>query len=282
MPSRQLLPIVLSFAAPLLHAQYAAPPTAYTITQTSVTTGPATQIIYRNGAKAVLDVASAGDKPSVRRTVYDLQAHTSYSWDLSPAPVCGSGNFTGDWGDPFINSADANKDIASGPTTDAGPATIAGITVKGVEAAVAQQGKAKIWVEPKYGLILKLVFFPTAGPAQTMIEVKQVSFTAPPASVFIVPASCTLPGPTLPEDERILAETGGPAAADFVNATTAPVSANSCTVLYRVVQARSMRPVTTGFQVAIDKTVDVNHPASYTMGKAPMDITRSPAAVCRN
>ena len=112
--------------------------------------------------------------------------------------------------------------------------------------------------------ILKLVFFPTAGPAQTMIEVKQVSFTAPPASVFIVPASCTLPGPTLPEDERILAETGGPAAADFVNATTAPVSANSCTVLYRVVQARSMRPVTTGFQVAIDKTVDVNHPASYT------------------
>jgi hypothetical protein len=33
----------------------------------------------------------------------------------------------------------------------------------------------------------------------------------------------------------------------------------------RVVRAGSMAPVTSGFQVAVDKTVDLDHPASYQM-----------------
>jgi hypothetical protein len=45
-----------------------------------------------------------------------------------------------------------------------------------------------------------------------------------------------------------------------------PASKNACTVLLKVVHAGSMAPITTGFQVAIDTTVDIEHPANYVMG----------------
>ena len=40
-------------------------------------------------------------------------------------------------------------------------------------------------------------------------------------------------------------------------------------MLLRTVRAGSMEPMTTGFQVAVDLTVDLDHPASYKMGAGP-------------
>ena len=40
-------------------------------------------------------------------------------------------------------------------------------------------------------------------------------------------------------------------------------------MLLRTVRAGSMEPMTTGFQGAVDLTVDLDHPASYKMGAGP-------------
>ena len=51
-------------------------------------------------------LAEPGGKPTAVRTVYDLKAQTTISWDpADPAAECGDGTFTGDWGDPFAGAA---------------------------------------------------------------------------------------------------------------------------------------------------------------------------------
>jgi hypothetical protein len=67
------------------------------------------------------------------------------------------------------------------------------------------------------------------------------------------------------QPDQIAAETGGHASR-YVDAVTADVSAQSCTVLLSVVRAGTLAPVTGGFQMAIDAKVDIDHPASYTIG----------------
>ncbi|HUK31876.1 MAG TPA: hypothetical protein VLV89_12235, partial [Candidatus Acidoferrum sp.] len=107
----------------------------------------------------------------------------------------------------------------------------------------------------------------TGGPATTMVEVKQVSFSKPPASVFVLPPSCAAvaSAPRVPtEAERFAAETGEDAN-NLSNANIAPPSQNSCTVLLRPVQAVTMQPIT-GFQVAIDRNYNIDHPPSYNFG----------------
>src|ERR1700722_18549056 len=65
--------------------------------------------------------------------------------------------------------------------------------------------------------------------------------------------------------DSLAAETGGHAS-QYVDAVAAPVSDQSCTVLLSIVMAGTLKPVTDGFQLAIDRKVDVDHPASYTIG----------------
>jgi len=116
--------------------------------------------------------------------------------------------------------------------------------------------------------VIKAQIVAANQPPQVVLEVKQFSAAHPPASLFVLPPSCAAAAnaPHVPtEQERIAAETGG-SAADFANAIYGPGSKASCTVLFRVVQAGSMKPVTGGFQVALDRTVDVDHPAHYVYG----------------
>lgn len=194
MQGRQFLPWLAALAAPLLHAQYAAPPSAYTVTEVDGTMGaPVTMKIYRDGSRAVIErespSQSAGGKAGAMRSFYDLEKHQGNSWSLSdPAPACGSSRFSGDWGDPFAASAEVHSQLAGAHPVDAGTATIGGISARIVEAAIPQ-GKARVWIEPRYGLVLKLEFTAPAGPPKTLTEVTQVSLTPPPASVFVLPAS---------------------------------------------------------------------------------------------
>ena len=69
----------------------------------------------------------------------------------------------------------------------------------------------------------------------------------------------------LAQPDQIAAETGGHAS-QYVDAVMADVSPQSCTVLLSVVRAGALAPVTDGFQMAIDAKVDIDHPASYTIG----------------
>ena len=94
--------------------------------------------------------------------------------------------------------------------------------------------------------------------------------TVPPASVLAMPAACSGISAPPTEAEQIAAATGGNAA-DFANAIMPPASPsrNSCTVLLRVVRAGSMAPLASGFQVALDKTVDLDHHAARPLKSRP-------------
>jgi hypothetical protein len=246
-----------------MHAQYAKAPDAYTVTKVDSMMGPdQTMEISRDGNRVAVETSYPRDgKPNGFhvRAIYDLAAGKNYSVDLNQSPAqCSAGNFSGDWGDPFGGLGE----LAALHPKDIGTETVNGMAAKVQELTIpGQPGPAKVWIEGKYGLVLKLEM-----GGKTVMEVKKVSFAKPPASALAMPAACAGVKAAPTEAENIAAATGGNAA-DFANATMAPQSPsrNSCTVLFRVVRAGSMTPVN-GFQVAIDKTVDLDHPASYKMG----------------
>jgi hypothetical protein len=263
---------LLSLACAELQAQYAAPPDAYSVSEVNAMMGtPVVMQIYRDGSKALVDQSFSGQgsaKSTHVRTLYDLKAKTSLTWDLNNASVpCGLATFSGDWGDPFAASAELNADLAKQHPNEVGSATLNGIPSKVLEAVAGVDGKSKLWVDTKFGLIVRWITTGKGG-AQTMIEVKKLDLSKPDPSVFALPPACAQaakgPRPQTAE-ERIVAATGGNSQ-DYADATMPPASKNSCTVLFKVVRAGSMEPITNGFQVAVDKNVDVDHLAHYVMG----------------
>lgn len=251
-------------AATGLLAQYAAAPASYSATVVNgMLGGPIAMQIYRDGSKAVIDHPAQHS-----RSLYDLQAHTNYSWDLQhPENGCSAGNFSGDWGDPFDTSdVDELLKSATGPPTSE---TVDGFAAKAIEATDPKSKiKVRVWRESKYGLVVKADMTPPGGATSTIVEVKQFSAMKPAAGLFVLPAGCGKPAPPTPAPaERFAAEIGD-IPANLVDATTGPGSPNSCAMLVRFVAAGSMQPLT-NFQVALDLDVDFSHPASYVMGGSP-------------
>jgi hypothetical protein len=246
-------------------------PTAYTITEINNMFGPTVSAtVYRNGSKVLVDSNSGpfDGRPqgSHTRALYDLNAHTNYAWDLlDTSSGCGGSNFSGDWGDPFAMAAGLTAELATKNPKETGRETMNGFATKVVEALDPQTGKVKAWIDIKSGLLIKAQVIPASGAPNTILEVKQYTAGPPAASIFVPPVSCATVKIPPTEKERIAAETGGNAD-DFANATHGPGSKASCTVLLRVVKEGSMEPVTSGFQVAVDRTVDMDHPGSYVYG----------------
>ncbi len=257
---------------PEIQAQAGKAPEAYTVTEVVSLFGPSANMqVQRDGNKAMVEQSYPPQQPGAKgghtRTLYDLEAHTAITWDLTDSAIpCGKSNFSGDWGDPFAMSGEMSAALAQQHATEAGTETINGTATKVLQ-ATTNDGVAKAWVDAKTGFIWKLQLTPKTGPMRTLIDVKQVSLAKPAASVFAMPASCAAAAnaPRTPtEAERFAAETGGNGQ-DFTNANIGPGSKNSCTALLRVVQAGSMQPIT-GFQVAVDKSYDVDHPPNYSFG----------------
>jgi hypothetical protein len=276
MPIRRVVFCSVTFLTVIgtaLEAQPAAAPTVYTVTEANSMGGASAEMkVYRNGSKAAIDHLVAADgkggKATHTRTVYDLQNHQSFTWDATdPAALCGSGNFSGNWGDPFTDSVDMSADLVKQNAKQVGTETLHGFATKVYEATVPG-AKAKVWLEAKSNLVVKLQMIPPTGDPQTMLEITELSLTPPPASVFTLNSSCAAAAaaPRVPtESERVAAETGGNAQ-DFANGILGPGSKNACTMLFRVVRAGSMQPIVNGFQVALDQTVDLEHPAAHTIG----------------
>jgi hypothetical protein len=260
------------YSAIPLQAQYAKPPETYSVTEVNSMLGVSvTMQVYRDGPKALVDQSYSGQgrgEAGHTRTLYDFESGKSYTWDLVNTSVpCGASTFSGDWGDPFAMSAEINADLAAKRPIALGTDTINGIATK-IWKSAASDSKAKLWREEKYGLTIKLEMTGSDGRAHTLIEVKQLSFSQPPAATFVLPAACAqaAKSPRVPtEQERIAAETDD-STDDFANATMPPPSQNSCTVLFRVVNADTMQPITAGFQAALDTHVDLDHPAGYNTG----------------
>jgi hypothetical protein len=250
--------LLTAIAAPVLLAQTT--PASYTVSQINSMAGaPITQLIYHNGSKTMIETDS-----SHARTLYDLETHRNFTWYTADPSTCSGGTFSGDWGDPFKMSAELISQIKNGKPL--GNETVNGVPTKVVE-AIQDGNTVKAWIEPKSGLLMKAQLAAGSEPPKVLIEVKQFTPAAPAASVFVLPAGCAAAAsaPKVPtEAERIASEVGN--AADFANAIYGPGSKASCTVLFRVVKAGSMQPVTSGFQAALDRTVDVDHAAHYVMG----------------
>lgn len=246
---------ILVFSA-LIQAQ--APSTTYTITEAGGdAANPIATTVYRNGSKALVDMRMAA---SHSLTLYDLKAGTSYSWDPAVKPIeCSAGTFSGDWGDPFGMTAELNGNIAKGEMKQTGTETVSGIPTKVYEGGDAQ-AHVKAWLDPKEGLVMLAKFGPPNGPMVTLADIRKATFTAPPASVFALPAACASVHPPPKPDELIAAETGDNAA-NYVNAIYGPGSKNSCSVVLRVVHAGTMAPVNKKFQVAIDTTYNQDDPS---------------------
>ncbi|MGA1983233.1 MAG: hypothetical protein ABSG84_12310 [Acidobacteriaceae bacterium] len=237
-------------------------PTAYTVTVVNSMMGSSmTQTIYRNGSKAVIDTdtPAANGSPAMKaRALYDLSAHTNEAWNLADSSGgCSSGTFSGDWGDPFAGLAD----VSTGKLT--GTETVNGFATKVYAVDAGGGATAKVWVDTKTGLPVK-VDVTQGTTTQTISQVTKFTVGAPPASVFVIPANCTAAGgppPPSQRDKDIAAETGSNVG-DFVDAvmTTAPGPQDTCSVAIRVMKAVSMTPITSGFTLSADTLDDQNNP----------------------
>jgi len=261
------------FGALSLSAQSA--PTSYTVTQVNGMFGePVTMTIYRDGSKVVIDHLSGGGATTHSRALEDLNAHTSISWSVDDSSGgCGSATFSGDWGDPFASSGDIMGELAKENAKQSGTETVNGFATKVYETDGTGPNKirAKVWIDQKYGFVVKMQMAQGADPLKTMLEIKNATFTAPPAAIFKVPASCAAAaaaGPAPTDNQRYAEETGGKPD-DFVNAIMGPGSKEACSVSFRIVQAGSLTPITSGVEVLLDRKVDLDHPSTCkdTIGK---------------
>jgi hypothetical protein len=198
-------------------------PTAYTVTQTSFLTGAPVNMVVHRDGSKAL--VDSTSPGSHTNTFYDLETHRSYTWvPGNSAPSCSTGTFSGDWGDPFAATASAQADLKKQNAKAMPDETVNGFASK-VFAISNPAFSGKAWIDSKSGLLVKMEWAPKDGKTQTIMELKQYSLARPAANLFTLPASCK---PT-----------------------------------FKVVQAGSKTPITSGFQVAIDTKVDIEHPAGY-------------------
>lgn len=223
-----------------------------------------TRQIARDGSKVFIDQtvpAHPGAEAMHVRMIYDLDRHANYTWDLVHAnvPCDKPASFQGDWGDPFATSAEIRSQVAQG-AKQIGTETISGIAVNVLEASTPQM-KAKVWVEPKYGLVMRIDMGMGNAPLENKYEVKSISFGRPDASVFVLPAACAGALTTaLPKTEsQVKAEVTGGNPDNYLDNNgdipDAAASQKSCAVLFKVVREGTLEPVRTGFTVKM-KTGD--------------------------
>ncbi len=245
----------------------AAPPTAYSITESLAGAPGATLTVQRSGSKVLteMDQPVQGDTPASRTlTLYDLQAHTTVSWDPSAAsPACSSGTFTGDWGDPFAMAAEITSGVAKGELKLAGTEKAGGVSTD-VYTGGNGQATTKAWLDNAHGLVMRAVISAPGSAPMTLVDIRKVSFAAPPAALFMPPPACAGVHPPPSAAETITEETGDQAG-NYVNGMYGPGSQNSCSVVLRVVQAKTMTPIQ-HIQVAIDSSYNQDNPPHYNFG----------------
>jgi hypothetical protein len=216
-----VLTVISGWGVSRVQAQGPAP-TAYSITEDPgfALFGPSVVKVSRDGSKEVVDQImppmQGRPKEFHSRLFYDLQAHRLYTQVVSdPATPCGVQEYNDPEPapeiDPIGGSAALMKEI-SGPdnkSKEVGTETLNGMPTRVVE-ITSPQGNAKVWFTQKGGFLVKIVSIDKDGKATTMLEVKQISFSKPPASAFALPASCAsaqLPPPPAKPGPNVTAVT---------------------------------------------------------------------------
>lgn len=262
--------VCLASLAPAALAFAQTPPTSYTITQKG-NSADAVTTVYRSGSKAlaIVNEPAQGSTPATRiYSLYDIAAGVNYTWSPGTNPIpCSSGSFSGDWGDPFAMTADLKKDIAGGDVKPAGSETINGIPTE-IYARSNAQASEKVWFDQKDGLVIRAQVTGAGAPLITFVDITGISFAPPDPSLFVLPAACAGQKPHRTAAQLMTDETGDDPA-NFVNANYGPGSNTSCNAVLRVVQAKTMTPIS-NIQVAIDTQYDQNdpNPPHYNFGVA--------------
>lgn len=216
-----LFVIVPGWGLTLSHAQVPTPQTySYTEDPAIPIMGPAVAKIFRDGSKEVVDqimpVIPGRDKEYHGHLLYDFKAHTLYTQVVSdPGMPCGLQEYKDPAApkefDVISGAADVMKEL-SGPDNQAkqvGTETLNGMPTKVLE-FTSPQASGKIWLTQEGAYPVKLVMIGKDGKPTTFIEVKQLSFAKPPASVFAIPASCAsakLPPPPAKPGPKVTALT---------------------------------------------------------------------------
>lgn len=260
-----------------VRGQTAEGPTAYTVTANNPTLGAGgVTKTYRLGSKVLVDQSGtpaevSGSSHTVgMRTLYDLDRKESLSWDpVNNSATCVKEVFSGDWGDPFAGAAGLMKRGAR----QIGSETVRGFPARILETPMGPKGATRAWVDTRTGLVVKEQNLRPGELPQTVMEVTDVSLSAPDASVFEVPASCgEAAGVTQsasaarqsPKDQ--MSALIGVDTRNYVNGTVGPGSKNSCTMVFRVLRAGTMEPVAIPFQAAVDLKLATEQSPHYTVG----------------
>jgi hypothetical protein len=103
------------------------------------------------------------------------------------------------------------------------------------------------------------------SPLQPLVDIQKVALAAPAASLFALPATCASVKPP-PTPAELVADETGDSPGNWVSASNGPGSKNTCSILLRVVAAKTMAPINRKYQVAIDTTYVMENPPHYTFG----------------
>lgn len=232
--------LILAFAtagALRVHAQGAAPPRTYTISELNNMMIPDLTVkLYRDGTKELVEQSrpKSADAPKGyrMRTLYDFQAHKLYTWDMiETSSPCGIQN---------ISETEAPEvfDVITGAAKMAAeiakrrPKTVVTETVAGGPAWIFEapdpggQGTIRQWLTVKGDYLVKSALVPKSGPMQVMLEVAELNFEKPLASWFALPPICAKPA----------------AEATPVSAPAAPPSSSSTAVQVSDAEANALPP----------------------------------------
>lgn len=184
-----------------LPAQYSKPPDAYSIGYTESLMMPNQQVkIYRDGNRVLTEEFTPKSGPMLQPThtvaSIDLQTHKEISADLQDSSVpCSAGTLggsPGDWsGNPFEwFSQFFDADLSKLNPPKVGTDTIAEMKATIYEISGPGGQKARVWLDDKYGLMLKMAAPGKTGSMDTVLKVKSFTVGKPPASTFKMPAKC--------------------------------------------------------------------------------------------
>lgn len=247
-------PAVTVVEVPVIQA-----PTAYRIVATQARFGtPGAITAYRSGDRVLVDEAG-GRSGRHTRTLYDLGTHTRLTWNLPNPGSCTRAALTSDTIDPFTASV---FDLADARFTAMDKVREWNANV--MEAPASNGGTARAWFDTVTNLPLKVVVTAPHGTQQTTFEVASFELKPQPDTIFAVPPACSAASDAAAPPPAPITGSG------FAPATEAPApgpeTAAGCTVLFRVVRAGSLEPLTSGFQTAIDLAVDPARPPRYILG----------------
>lgn len=171
------------------------PPETYSISAPARSAREMSVKVYRDGPREKVEMSRANGWKA--QFWYDFAAHKEYVLDSSdPAKRCSVQKYASDHAPGLQDPIDAALEMgAQLPATAkvVGHETVGGLAARVVEVDDPDEhGKMKAWIDEKYGLLLKLVFMPEKGPAQTTFELGQINFAKPDAALLKPPSGCTV------------------------------------------------------------------------------------------